>query len=398
MNAPRRQVLGLVDGYGVGAVMAVALLDVTAMDEIRLPPAYAIGPAVAAVRNRAAAVLGTGAVALLVALLLAHHDGVPPTSRGVMGLVTIALVTLFCALAARVKQRHTRRLAVVAEVAHVAQEAILPTVPASREGAVRIASSYRSAADAASIGGDFHDVVPVRDGVRVLMGDVQGKGLEAAGAAASLLAAFRESAAFSQDLDEVGLRLSCALARRAGDDRFATAVLAQVTGDGRIITLNYGHPAPLLLRAAGGVQRAEPREPGLPLGLGHLDGLRPGRHEDTLGPGDRILFHTDGLTEARDVSGTFYPLDERTDRLRHGTPAQALSLLGEDVHAHTSSARAGADDDSALLLLQYDGSRGVPVPPRAPDLLTRSELGCDVCAVKSCPVAAELPSDSGVRE
>ncbi|MFJ6103103.1 hypothetical protein ACIQHY_19115 [Streptomyces sp. NPDC092359] len=136
----------------------------------------------------------------------------------------------------------------------------------------------------------------------------------------------------------------------------------------------------------------------MPLGLGRLAGPRPGRHEGTLGPGGRILSRTGGPTGARYVSGAFCPLGERPDRLRHGTPAQALSLLGEDIREHTASTRAGADDGPAPQLLQYEGSRGAPVPPRVPDRLTRSDPGCDVCAVKACPAAATLPPDSGVRE
>lgn len=298
--------------------------------------------------------------------------------------------------AARARRRQRLRLAAVREVARAAQETIVPPLP-ERAGPVGIAASYESAAEAARIGGDFYEVVRIRAGLRVLIGDVEGKGLGAVGPAAAVVGAFRESAPVSARLEEVALRLSCALARR-DDERLVTAVLAELTWDGRLTVLSHGHPAPLIVPERAPATEAAPVRPGVPLGLAALTDGRPGRHDGRLSPGDRVLFHTDGLTETRDRTGRLYPLTTRSALLRTGPPATALARLRTDARRH--SAADHAHDDSALLLLHYPGpyradpGDSAPAPrlatPAAPYL--PADLGCDICAVPDCPLPATFTS------
>jgi serine phosphatase RsbU (regulator of sigma subunit) len=123
--------------------------------------------------------------------------------------------------------------------------------------------------------------------------------------------------------------------------------------------LNCGHPAPLLV-AGGQAELAEPLEAALPLGLEHLipgDRAVDCRKEHTVpfGPGDRILFCTDGISEARDRSGAFY------QPVRHGArallaepdPEAALGLLYDDVLRHVGGR---LHDDSASLLVVRRGT------------------------------------------
>ncbi|MFI0723542.1 PP2C family protein-serine/threonine phosphatase [Streptomyces sp. NPDC021224] len=97
------------------------------------------------------------------------------------------------------------------------------------------------------------------------------------------------------------------------------------------------------------METAEPRAPGPPLGLSDLTGAPPGRTTLCLGPGDQVLFCTDGLTEARDGQGGFYPLTARAGGIMGAPPHEALRLLREDVARHV---QGPVDDDSALLVLE----------------------------------------------
>ena len=90
----------------------------------------------------------------------------------------------------------------------------------------------------------------------------------------------------------------------------------------------------------------EPLEASLPLGLGHLDAAERKEHTAPFGPGDRILFYTDGISEARNKSGVFYPV-EQCGVLLDPDPRTALDRLYDDVLRYTGGR---LQDDSAALL------------------------------------------------
>uniref|UniRef100_A0AAU2VVX9 Serine/threonine-protein phosphatase n=1 Tax=Streptomyces sp. NBC_00008 TaxID=2903610 RepID=A0AAU2VVX9_9ACTN len=394
---PSRTRPQIADCRGVCAVLGVALLDAALGEDVRLLALYSVGPVLSAVRAAPRAVIGTGVFAGLVAVLLTLHDGILGTHRAASGLIAIALVTAVSTVAARRRTRQESRLATARRVADATQLAIAPSIPAT-EGPVRLAASYESADTGARIGGDFCEVVPVRDGVRVLMGDVQGKGLGAVALSNTLLGSFRHNAPTETHLEDVGLRMSCSMLRRPDEERFATMTLAQLTDSGELTVLNYGHPSPLIALADGTGRWADPRRPGLPLGLAALAHGEPGSYRCTLHAGDRVLFHTDGLTESRDERSRFYPLEARAGLLRGADPTACLDRLRADVHAHAASS-AGVDD-SALLLVEYQGRRGTAEGPavstepgrRLPLRHTPEELGCHVCAVVDCPLRDALGS------
>ncbi|MHC3816442.1 PP2C family protein-serine/threonine phosphatase [Streptomyces sp. DT9] len=388
----------IADCRGVCAVLGVALLDAALGEDVRLLALYSVGPALSAVRAAPRAVIGTGAFAGLVAVLLTLHDGILGTHRAVSGFIAIALVTAVSTVAARRRTWQESRLAAARRVADATQLAIAPSMPAT-EGPVRLAASYESADTGAHVGGDFCEVVPVRNGVRVLMGDVQGKGLGAVSLSNTLLGSFRDNAPVEAHLEDVGLRMSCSMLRRPDEERFATMTLAQLTDSGELTVLNYGHPSPLITLADGTGRWAHPRQPGLPLGLAALAHCEPGSYRCTLHAGDRVLFHTDGLTESRDEQNRFYPLEARAGLLRDADPAACLDRLRTDVHAHAAGSEGV--DDSALLLVEYQGQPGAADRPaistepgrrHLPLRHTPEVLGCHVCAVADCPLRDALDS------
>lgn len=127
-----------------------------------------------------------------------------------------------------------------------------------------------------------------------------------------------------------------------------TAIMAEIDGDGALVRLlNCGHPAPLLV--SGGLARlAEPVEAALPLGLGGLAAGNRKEYTVPFGPGDRMLFYTDGISEARDRSGVFYPVGDCGVLLGGQDPDTAPGRLYDDVLSHVGG---HLHDDSAALLI-----------------------------------------------
>lgn len=142
-------------------------------------------------------------------------------------------------------------------IAEVTQRMLLRPVPLT-VGPLQAAVSYTSAVAEAHIGGDLYEVVASRRGVRVIVGDVQGKGLAAVETAAVVLGAFREAAHDEAELAGVGARLERSVSREVEGEKFVTAVLAEIGSDHRDVFLNYGHPAPILVRRDGTADFPEP--------------------------------------------------------------------------------------------------------------------------------------------
>ena len=117
------------------------------------------------------------------------------------------------------------------------------------------------------------------------------------------------------------------------------------------------------LLSGGRTQLAEPLEASLPLGLGHLDPAVRKEHTAPFGPGDRILFYTDGISEARDKSGAFYPVDRCGALLGGAEPRAALDRLYDDVLRHVGG---HLQDDSAALLVLRRAALQAPSPGTVP--------------------------------
>lgn len=348
-------------------VMAlVAAADVTAGPGVGLLPLVSLGPAFAGLAGswRRTAALGAAAMALCCALGL--YDGLFQNRRGYTALAAVAGVTVAGVAAAVVRTRQERELASVRTIAEAAQRVLLRPVPRSA-GHLRAAVSYTSAVAEARIGGDLYEVVPVPGGVRVIIGDVQGKGLEAVETAATVLGAFREAAHDEPRLSGVGARVERAVQRSLegeGDgEKFVTALLAEITEVGDVVFLNYGHAPAMLVRPGHPPVFPEPPQPAPPLGLAWTDSDSPEPYSVDFGPGDQLLLYTDGVSEARNSLGSFYPLGERSGLLSDSDPQLALDALREDVVAYVGGP---LHDDAAMLLLRCrlnDPTRRVSVSP-----------------------------------
>ena len=288
-----------------------------------------------------------GGVALVLCLLLAAYDDLLESRRAVIALATIGGVTAAGVIASAARHRRERALADVTAVAEAAQRVLLHPVP-GEVGPLRVAVRYISASAAARIGGDLYEVIAAGQAIRLIVADVQGKGLAAVQTAALVLGAFREAAYDAAGLVEIAARIECSLARQAAAEEFVTAVLAQIPENRPAIEiLNCGHPAPLLLTGKA-ARFIEPCEAGLPLGLAQLAVCPRETAIIELSPGQRLLFYTDGISEARDKSGEFYPLDRCAALFAGEDLDAALDRLCDEVIRHVGHQLR---DDATTLLI-----------------------------------------------
>jgi len=358
---PRTRVQVLLGILPFAVMGLVAAVDVLAGPGFGFLPLLSLGPALAAVSLRPAHTVLVGGLALVLCLLLAVNDGLVESRRMVIAMATIAGVTVAGVIASAGRHRRERELADVSAVAETVQRVLLRPAP-QQVGPVKVAVRYISASAAARIGGDLYDVIAAPRAARLIVADVLGKGLAAVQTAAVVLGAFREVAYDAGGLVEIAARIELSLQRQAAEEEFVTAVLAEIPEDGSVVEiLNCGHPPPLLL-TGGAARLLEPREAGLPLGLAQFaDGPRE-LSTVTVGPGERLLFYTDGIGEARDKSGQFYPLD-RIRALDAGRDLDAtLDRLRDDVIRHVGHQLL---DDAAILLVSPHPADGQPVGSRA---------------------------------
>lgn len=266
---------------------------------------------------------------------------------------TVALVGLFAAAAVSERARVLGRLR---QIVQVAQEAVIRP-PAPFVGPLALAARYESASDEAQIGGDLYEVADTTYGVRLVIGDVRGKGLPAVQAASAALRAFRRSAYSAPDLAELVAEVVEQTDRvLEADDEFITALFAEITSSGELRLANLGHPAPLHLRGRS-IDALEPSRRATPLGIGRRG--YPDVDRFDFEPGDRLLLFTDGLAEGRDRSGGFFPLADAVEQIAQEDDLEvALDALMERFLVHVEGK---VTDDIAVLLAAWVPLR-VPVP------------------------------------
>lgn len=193
-----------------------------------------------------------------------------------------------------------------ASMAKTLQQSLLPPHLPDVPG-FDLAARYHWAGDGSVVGGDFYDVFPVPGGRwGVVIGDVSGKGVDAAALTAIARHTIRAAALDGRSPADVLRRLNTAILQHEVGDRFCTVALAfcRPAGGGIDVSLAIGgHPLPLVLDGQGAVRTFG--RPGNPIGL--FDDVDIGEAEFRLAPGATMLLFTDGLLEARAPSGEFAP-------------------------------------------------------------------------------------------
>ncbi|MBL7487676.1 serine/threonine-protein phosphatase [Frankia sp. AgB1.9] len=340
------------------AVLAVVIaVDLTARRNWTLLELLVLCPLVAATLVQPRLTIVYAALAVVSAVLLGlDEDLYSPQSRGLLAQFLrvggVAIGGVIAILVSVYHARRERKLRTVTHVAQVAQLAILAPVAPVIDG-VRLAGHYESAAREATVGGDLYEATESPWGLRLIIGDVRGKGLDAVHLASRVLGGFRMAAARAERLSDIVADLDTEVAKASGLDDFVTAAVIQIKGR-RLTLVNAGHPDPILLED----DTARPLAPAgrqPPLGLG-ADGTNT--IAVSVRPGSRLLLYTDGLAEARNPgTGGFIPL---LPCVRGAFAHRPLDDgLGELVRQLRDWTENTLNDDVALIAVEIPG----PDPP-----------------------------------
>ena len=325
---------------GVLTVFAVAGLDAVA--QVQLTGGYATGAIVTSMLSVSRRTAWVGAFSVLVAVL----GGIWGDNLGTRDwLVRVVLCVLLAALAttsAVIRDRREARLRRITVIAEAAQRAVLRATPGVI-GHVGFAARYVSASEDALVGGDLYEIAATPYGVRVIVGDVRGKGLQAVQTAATVLGAFRQAAFTAPDPAALALAVDDAVTRIIDEEEFVTAIFAEFRDD-TVAVANCGHHPPLVLRDED-VRFLDTGEPTTPIGLGPEPTLV--RHP--WPPPARLLLYTDGLVEARDAGGAYFPLETAFEGLERLPLDDALE---ETLGRLRGFAGKRISDDVALVLAE----------------------------------------------
>jgi len=331
----------------VVAVIATAdRLDATSS----IVGSFAIAPFMASVMCTPTRTAIVSAVSLVVGLwlLATPQDAPDPLTIAVRAGVLVA-AAVAAPLLARARTSREQRIADLTRVAEAAQLAVLTPIPPVA-GPTRLASAYQSASREALIGGDLYGVVETRSGVRLMIGDVRGKGIDAVRIAAVALAAFRDGTHQQRSLTELAEHCDRELRPHLVIEDFVTALFADIDDSGEVDLICCGHPAPM--HAQGDqLHELEVEHPGTPLGFPLDLRVEPERHHLWLRQRDRLLFYTDGLVEARTSRGEFVNAGRVVGDIGTADFEQVLGTVLARLHTAAREVR----DDLALLLLEYTG-------------------------------------------
>jgi len=235
------------------------------------------------------------------------------------------------------------------QVAEALQASLLPTRLPEVPG-LEFAAAYIGATQFQDISGDFYDVFKAGDGWGIAVGDVCGKGQDAAAMTAAARHAIRAFATVHDTPADVLAAANEVLVAEDYDDRFVTASLAFLRQRGRRVQVQLGscgHVGPAIVRADGRVEILEGH--GLPLGL--FSDTQPGRLELELNQGDVLFFYTDGVTEARSSDLSFFE-DRLADALAAVAGHSASDIVRAVQELVTSFSAGELKDDVTILAVR----------------------------------------------
>jgi PAS domain S-box-containing protein len=234
-------------------------------------------------------------------------------------------------------------------IARTLQQSLLPR-DLPRIPGVELAARYLAAGDGNEVGGDFYDCFATgSNDWAVVIGDVCGKGAEAAAVTALARYTLRAAAHHTRRPRAVLTLLNEALLRDRLDYRFCTVLYASLTPheDGVAVCVTAaGHPLPLVLRASGAVEAVG--SPGSLLGIVEAPELTEEPVE--LAPGDALILYTDGVTEADRSAGPERLTAFLATRAGDGAAALAEAVERDALAAHGGAAR----DDVAVVVVRVD--------------------------------------------
>ena len=237
----------------------------------------------------------------------------------------------------------------------------LPDVPG-----LEIAARFRPAGEAYDVGGDFYDIFETGTrGWAIAMGDVCGKGADAAALTAMARYTIRATAIRAmQSPQRVLSLLNEVLLSEIPREQFLTITYANLRvneGATELAIASAGHPLPLLLHADGRLEQVG--EPGTLLGVVPDIELHPVILE--LQPGDTLVFYTDGVTEARTVSGGMFGMEGLRSVVLECIGCDAAEVAERIESSLTDANVARPRDDIAIVVVQVSGAPDMAHPEPA---------------------------------
>lgn len=215
------------------------------------------------------------------------------------------------------------------------------------------AVDYYFAASTDDIGGDFYDLFPLsRATWGFFLGDVAGKGVEAAVISGLTRYTLRAAAVYDDDPEQVLTNVNTVLSQelKGERNRFCTLIYGRITSAGkgfRVELASGGHPPPLVLRADGTAHYVD-------VTGGHAAGLSANPHfvsaQLDLDRGDTLMLYTDGLTEAgTGIGNERYDDEGALLRFVEAQAPSSASSIVEAIHGLLESLGPGVEDDTAVL-------------------------------------------------
>ncbi|CAO5170241.1 phosphoserine phosphatase RsbU/P [Frankia sp. AiPs1] len=255
--------------------------------------------------------------------------------------------------------RNALRFREAQESALTLQRSLLPANPPALDG-VEIAMEYRPGTAGTEVGGDFYDIIPLTGGrFGIAIGDVMGRGLQAAAVMGQLRAALRAYALEDWSPAEVLTRLDRVVELLPGLQLATCMYAVYDRHTGRAVVANAGHLAPLVV-----LPDEDPDylvlEPGLPLGVGEGDCADFSETRVTLPPGSALVMFTDGLVESRRR-----PVSDGLHNLRRGLIEQrAKAAATREAQAEYEAEAAATAQDGTHPERWVD--RRAPGPSQGP--------------------------------
>ncbi len=287
-------------------------------------------------------------------LELAHPDWTDERASDVEAVVSILVLMLISKRRYTdvvLRSRRAQPLSIAAEI----QWSLLPPLTCS--------TPYISASGilepAYSIGGDSFDYAQNATGLEFAIIDAVGHGLPAVSISVLAVNGLRNARREGLSLETAYLATDAALRSQFTRSAFVTGQLGSLDHHtGELTWLNAGHPLPLLVRDGSFVGELHCR-PSLPMGFGGAVVEVAVAH---LQPGDRVLFHTDGVIESKSPAGETFGVERLADLLVRaaidGTPpAESVRRLAATVLDYNGRTLR---DDATLFMLEYHGSTAFP--------------------------------------
>lgn len=259
--------------------------------------------------------------------------------------------------------RARERISQELRVAQLIQQQFLPKTVPSLPG-WQVAAFYRAAAE---VGGDFYDFIELPEGkIGLIVGDVTGHGVPAALVMATTRSVLRSEAPRLVAPGAVLARVNDFLNDDIPQNMFVTCLYAVLDpASGAMTYANAGHDLPFVRR---GADVEELRATGMPLGA--MPGMTYDEKEATLGPGDVILLHSDGVAEAHDPQRQMFGFPRMRKLMGElGSGHELIDGLLESLHHFTGPsweqedditlvtlARSAATGDTERVLLEFEES------------------------------------------